>query len=369
MRPWLKSPTLLKYLVGQHIVNGVGVAASVAGVSIAAAVTLGFGAGQPATLGAIGASISDLPAPWKVKAKTVGFGFALSIVSTIAIEIAAQQRMAEIPVIGALAFAAGIVTGFGRWALAINAQILAPMVFMLGLPELDASGLAEAEAIYIAGGLGYIALSLAFTALTAASDRRLMASEAFRELAAYLDAIARFTDRDGDLAEIYGAALRQRAALSEQLQAARAMLLNHPRASAERVRLAATIGILLDAFDALVATLRDLPRLRAMAAAATLNRRIGLILRTGARDLRGSSLSLLAHETPRLPPDRWLAFDVARRETARVRQAGLRRSRRTAAPDDGRREAGRRRGGRKGSGAPMMRAADLGKREPRAWKW
>ncbi len=369
MRPWLKSPTLLKYLVGQHIVNGVGVAASVAGVSIAAAVTLGFGAGQPATLGAIGASISDLPAPWKVKAKTVGFGFALSIVSTIAIEIAAQQRMAEIPVIDALAFAAGIVTGFGRWALAINAQILAPMVFMLGLPELDASGLAEAEAIYIAGGLGYIALSLAFTALTAASDRRLMASEAFRELAAYLDAIARFTDRDGDLAEICGAALLQQAALSEQLQAARAMLLNNPRASAERVRLAATIGILLDAFDALVATLCDLPRLRAMAAAATLDRRIGLILRTGARDLRGSSLSVLAHETPRLPPDRWLAFDAARRETARVRQAGLRRSRRTAAPDDGRREAGRRCGGRKGSGAPMMRAADLGKREPRAWKW
>ncbi|MGO9743362.1 MAG: hypothetical protein ACLPN5_17970 [Roseiarcus sp.] len=41
MRPWLKSPTLLKYLVGQHIVNGVSVAASVARVSIAAAMTLG----------------------------------------------------------------------------------------------------------------------------------------------------------------------------------------------------------------------------------------------------------------------------------------------------------------------------------------
>ena len=80
MRNWLRSPTLLKYLVGQHIANGLSVAASVAGVSFVASIVLGFGAGQPATLGAIGASISDFPGPWRAKAETMGVGFALSIV-------------------------------------------------------------------------------------------------------------------------------------------------------------------------------------------------------------------------------------------------------------------------------------------------
>ena len=53
MRHWLRSSTLLKYLVGQHIVNGLSVAASVATVTVVASLVFGFGAGQPATLGAI----------------------------------------------------------------------------------------------------------------------------------------------------------------------------------------------------------------------------------------------------------------------------------------------------------------------------
>ena len=163
-----------------------------------------------------------------------------------------------------------MVTGYGRWALALSAQLLVPMVFVMGLPR---AGLAQAfddEAIFAAGGLLYIGLALIATQLSGANDRRLMASECFRELAAYLRAIARFTDPAIDATEVYGAAIRQQAALAEQLQAARALLLERPRATPERVRLAATIGILLDAFDALVAAQCDLPRLRGVVRGADL---------------------------------------------------------------------------------------------------
>jgi uncharacterized membrane protein YccC len=318
MRHWLRSPTLLKYFVGQHIANGLSVAASVAAVTLVASLLLGFGVGQPATLGAIGASISDFPAPWRVKARTLLTGFALSIVSTILVEASGVSTALEILVIGALAFGAGILTGWGRWALSLNAQVLVPVVFMLGLPPLDAAGLMRAELLYIAGGLGYIVLALSITALIDASDRRMMASEAFREFAAYLAVIARFFDPGVDLAEVYGAGLRQQAALSEQMQAARALLLHRARKSPERVRLAATIGVLLDAFDALVAALCDLPKLAALPSAAVLNQRIATMLRTGALDLQGLSLSLLARETPKLPPDHSISFDATRREAERV---------------------------------------------------
>ena len=192
------------------------------------------------------------------------------------------------------------------------------MVFMLGLPPLDAAGLMRAEALYAVGGFAYIGFALALTGLVAPSDRRMMASECFREFANYLRAIANFSDPSRDLSEVYGGGIRQQAALSEQLQAARALLLTNAHATPERVRLAATIGVLLDAFDALVASLCQLPDLRAMKSARNLLKRIGIVLRAGALDLQHLSLDLIYNKTPKLPPDHSLAHDAAMREAERV---------------------------------------------------
>ena len=232
------------------------------------------------------------------------------------------RRSAEIVAIGAIAFAAGLVTGYGRWALSLSAQILVPMVFVLGLPPLDATGLVRAEALYAVGGFAYIGIALALTGVVAPSDRRMMASECFRELANYLRAVANFTDPSRDLSEVYGAGIRQQAALSEQLQAARALLLTNAHATPERVRLAATIGVLLDAFDALVASLCHLPDLRNMKAARMLLKRIGVLLRAGALDLQHLSLDLIYNKTPKLPPDHSLAYDSAVREARPNRRVG-----------------------------------------------
>ena len=318
MASWSRSPRLLKVFVGQHIINGVSVAAGVVAVSAAASLILGFGAGQPATLGAIGGSISDFPSPWRVKARALLTGFGLALLSTSAIQLADKSVLAMVATLGIIAFVAGIVTGWGRWALALGMQMLVPMVFVLGLPPTDLHGVLHNEALFALGGFGYIAVALALTGLVAASDRRMMASECFRELAAYLMAFARFADAGSDLADVYGSLIRQQAALSEQLQAARALLLSNARASPERVRLAATIGVLLDALDALVAAQCDLPHLRADPQAKTLLKRIGVLLRAAGLDLQHLSLDLLAHETPRLPADHSLARDATRREADNV---------------------------------------------------
>jgi uncharacterized membrane protein YccC len=318
MLAWTRSPKLLKLFVGQHIINGLSVAAGVMAVAIASSALFGFAAGQPATLGAISASISDFPAPWRVKARTMVTGFALALASIAVIQLASGAIVGEIVAIGVIAFAAGLVTGLGRWALSLSMQMLVPVVFVLGLPPLDSAGLLRAIALLAAGGFAYIAVALALTGLVAASDRRMMASECFRELAAYLNAIARFSDAKADLAEIYGAGIRQQAALAEQLQSARALLLAGARKTPERIRLAATIGIELDVFDALVAAQSDLPQLRAAPAAQTLLARLGILLRAGALDLQHLSLDLLAHKAPRLPADHSVARDAMHREAVRV---------------------------------------------------
>jgi len=322
MRNWLRSPTLLKLLVGQHILNGISVAAGVMAVSAIASVLFGFEAGQPATLGAISASISDQPAPLRRKAMLMAVGFGIACVSTLSIQLIAGFPLALIPAVAIIAFLAGMMTGYGRWALALSMQALVPMVFALGLPPTSFAGALREEAILIGGGLAYIAIALALTAITDAGGRRLMASECLREFSAYLRTVAAFYNPKADLPEVYGAAIRQHAALSDQMQSARALLLERPHVSKARLRLAATIGILLDALDALVAAHIELAELRKTEAAATLMARIAVTLRAASLDLQHLSLDLLSNASPSLPPDHSLASDALQREASRLEASG-----------------------------------------------
>jgi uncharacterized membrane protein YccC len=177
--------------------------------------------------------------------------------------------------------------------------------------------------LLLGGGVAYIVIALLATVFTDASARRMVASETIREFSIYLGAVAGIFDPDQDLAAAYGATIRQQSALSDQLQSARALLLERPGTMGERMRLAASIGILLDALDALIAAQCDVELMRKTPGAAAVLARIGDALRVGSLDLRHLSLELLATGHPTLPPDHQLAIDALKRESARVEAASI----------------------------------------------
>ncbi len=321
MARW-RTPDLRRLFFGQHIVNGVSVAAGVMAVALIGSTVFGFAAGQPATLGAIAASISDVPAPWRDKARAMLFGFAFALLSTTAIQLALAlpRFVAAWFAIAAVAFAAGMVSGLGRWALAIAMEMIVAMVFVLGLPRPDVPKALHNEALLAAGGFAYIAFSLVATLVTGPSARRLVAGETIREFASYLRAVTAIYDPDNVLAAAYGAAIRQQAALAEQLQSARALLLDRPHSTPERLRLAATIAVLLEAFDALVAAQCEVALVREISAAAALLKRIRASLRVGALDLDHLSVELLTTGNPILPPDHQLAIDAVKQEMERLQE-------------------------------------------------
>ncbi|HLX99523.1 MAG TPA: FUSC family protein, partial [Roseiarcus sp.] len=86
----------------------------------------------------------------------------------------------------------------------------------------------------------------------------------------------------------------------------------------ERMRLAATIGVLLDAFDALVAAQCEVALIRQTPPARPLLQRIDEALRMGSADLEHLSLELLTTAHPALPPDHELAIDALQRELLRL---------------------------------------------------
>ncbi len=323
MPRWPRPQNLTRLFVGQHIINGASVGLGVLAVALVASAIFGFAAGQPATLGSISASISDLPAPWREKARTLGFGFALAMLSTVAIQIALPWLATTILMVGVISFVGGLVTGLGRWAVAVGMQAVIPMVFILGFPRETYAAAVHTEMLLAGGGLAYIAIALLATVFTDASARRMVASETIREFSIYMRAVAGIFDPDQDLAAAYGATIRQQSALSEQLQSARTLLLERPGTTGERLRLAASIGIILDALDALIAAQCDVELIRKTPAAAAVLARIGDALRVGSLDLRHLSLELLTTGPPTLPPDHQLSIDALKREAARVEAEGM----------------------------------------------
>jgi uncharacterized membrane protein YccC len=323
MPRWPRPQNLTRLFVGQHIINGASVGLGVVAVALVASAIFGFAAGQPATLGAISASISDLPAPWREKLRTLIFGFALAMLSTVAIQLALPWLATTILMIGVISFVGGLVTGLGRWAVAVGMQAVIPMVFILGFPRETFPAAVHTEMLLLGGGVAYIAIALLATVFTDASARRMVASETIREFSIYLSAVAGIFDPDQDLAAAYGATIRQQSALSDQLQSARALLLERPGTTGERMRLSASIGILLDALDAVIAAQCDVELVRTTPGAAAVLARIGDALRVGSLDLRHLSLELLATGHPTLPPDHQLAIDALKREAARVEAASL----------------------------------------------
>ena len=318
MPRWPRPPNLLRLFVGQHIINGASVGLGVVAVALVASAIFGFAAGQPATLGAIAASISDLPAPWREKAKTLGFGFALALLSTVAIQLALPWPVAALVMIGLISFVGGLVTGLGRWAVAVGMQAVIPMVFILGFPRETFPAAVRIELLLAGGGVAYIAFALLATVFTDASARRLVTSESIREFSMYMRAVAGVFDPDQEHAAANGATISHQSMLSEQLQSARSVLLERPGEKGERMRLAASIGILLDALDALVAAQCDVDLIRQTPEAATVLARIGDALRVGSFDLEHLSLELLTTGRPILPPDHQLAIDALKREAARA---------------------------------------------------
>jgi uncharacterized membrane protein YccC len=317
MARW-RPQSLTRLLIGPHIVNGASVAVGVLAVAIVSSLILGFQAGQPVTLGAIAASIADTPAPWREKARTIGLGFTMAVIVTTAAQLSLPWPLATVLVIGATAFVGGMLTGLGRWAVALGMQVIIPLVFVLGFPRDSRPMAMEIEVLFAIGGAIYLAYAVVATILTDTSARRLVAGESIREFSLYLRTVASIFDPKVDLAAAYGAAIRGQAALAEQLQLARPLLLHQATRAAASLRLSATIGILLDAFDALIAAQCDVAKVRDTPQAEALLSRARSALRIASLDLSRLAIEVLTPGAPRLSGDHKLATEALQREAIRL---------------------------------------------------
>jgi uncharacterized membrane protein YccC len=307
----------LKYLFGQHILSGLSVAIGVGAVTALMTAYFGFTSGMVAGSGAICVSIGDQPNPFIIKARNLPLAWGLAILASFAASLNAHLPWMEGATVIIFGFVAGMLLGWGRWAIPLSILTMLAIVFTLGTPIADPSEALHYEALFAAGGAGYVIVALAVTRMLDTSSRRLSVGECLREFAGYLRAVADFYEPGNDPTMVYAHVVERQAALSDHLQTARSLVFSGRR-SGNVLQLAAALIVLLDSLDAIVSSNADHAPSRLLAARSPVAPRIAALSRLLASDLEHLALDLLAGQNHLSLPDRQAALDAVTEETTRL---------------------------------------------------
>jgi uncharacterized membrane protein YccC len=302
---------------GQHLLNGLSVGLGVGAVATLFALLFGFRDGMAAGIGAICISIGDIPNPLDSKLKILPLSLALATASSLLIALTFGHPALQGLVVVGVSFAAGMLVGYGRWALPVSVLTMLAVVFTLGAPLHDLREALQHDLLFAAGGLCYMLIAFALTQITEAGSRRIAVAECLREFALYLRTMSDFYDSSVDLGEVYRRVVEQQAALADHLQAARQQVFLGRRTESAR-KLAAILIVLLDALDTVVSAHADYAPLRRGDCGAVLPARVAALARALAEDLDQLSRLLLRSPSKVFLPERSHELDGLSQEVQRL---------------------------------------------------
>ena len=207
-------------------------------------------------------------------------------------------------------FIAFLAAAWGKRGLPIAVSVMFAMIFSMAVPEHARSGTALTSSLYFALGAGlYLLYATLTNALLNGRYRVQMLADTLLALADLMRTLAQqFTPPDGAIGDnqqtpLIGLSLKQQAALAEQLQTARDLLLESPR-TPHRQRLAGMLMQVLDMRDHLLACELDLDTLKAHPGHAPGLNALSEVLNELAGEIEGLADALLSGRQPSTVTDR-----------------------------------------------------------------
>nr|WP_205833174.1 FUSC family membrane protein [Azohydromonas caseinilytica] len=291
----------LRVALSAHVSNGLSAALGLLLVSSGVHWWLGAAAGSVASVGAIVCIPPDHPAPqrgkfWQLLPAAL---FGLPLFWAIhALQDAPLLRGLLLVPATFLAFLAG---AWGKRGLPITMSVTFAAVFAMAVPRHadDGTGLRTAACFALGAGL-YLLWATAANALLNRRYRRQMLADAWLALAGLMRLQAtRFTPAQGDTPAqaALGPLLRNQAALTDRLQAARDVVLESPR-TPQRQRLAALLLHGLELRDHLLACELDLEPLQSRAEHAPVLAGLRTVLEAAAAQAEALADALLIDQPP-----------------------------------------------------------------------
>ena len=305
-------------LLSAAILNGASVAIGMALVALVMHAAFGMAAASNASVGAIIALISDMPRARRGKFSHLLAGPLLGLPLFLAVQLLRGHPVELGLLLVPATFLAFLSTAWGRAGMPVAAAVMFAM--LLAMAPQPASGLHEAllRTAWCAGG------AFLYVLYGTASNAWLNGRYRIQAMAGLLLSVAalmrthaeRFTRHPGEPApsgdpRAVGDVLQRQAALAEQLQAARDLILESP-STPRRQRLAGMLIVVLELRDRLIAGELDIERLQASqpAALAPLAAMLGIM----GQDVAALADALLLGRTPAQASDHRAALQTLREQ-------------------------------------------------------
>jgi hypothetical protein len=284
-----------------YVANGATAALGLLMVTVVVHLFLGPEAGAAATVGAIVATPPDQPAPRRGKfthfLPAVLIGTPLFLVTGLLRDSAVALGL----LLAGASFFAFLGAAWGRRGLPVSVAVMLAMVFALAAPPPADFDQALRETLAFAlGAWLYILWGTLANSLLNGRYRVLALADSLSSIAVLMRTQGLHFTMGPEAQRrtaLVGRLMKQQAALADQLQAARNILLEDPTTE-RRLRLAGMLIQLLDMRDHLVACALDLDALRAAPGQQELLRVLGIELHALAGDLEQLAEALMLGRRP-----------------------------------------------------------------------
>ena len=315
---WLAAPrrrAWWRVALSHYVLNGASCAVGMLLVSTLMHAAFGADAAAQATVGVIAALAPDLVGPRRGKLAHLVVGPLIALPLFWAVQLLRDQVLALGLLLVPATFLAFLGMAWGKRGAPVAIGVMLALVLSMSSPAVADAPQAVLRAAWFGLGAGlYVAyavlanlalngryraqltadLLLAVAALLRAHARRVTADAPADPAAAGADAA---DAAHADAAQGLGELLKRQAALADQLQDTRDVVLESPR-TARRQRLAGMLVLVLEMRDHLVSSELDLDRVRRAAGHAPALAEIAAIYRAMARDVEQVADALLLGGTP-----------------------------------------------------------------------
>ncbi|RFO95349.1 FUSC family protein [Rhodoferax lacus] len=265
-----RSKDLLRILLSYYVTNGMSAALGLFLISGVVHILLGATAAGAASIGVIVCIPPDQAAPKKGKFWHLLPAALLGVPLFLAVQLLHARPLALGLLLVPATFLAFLAGAWGKRGLPIVVSVMFAMVFSMAVPPQAGVAGAVDSSLYFGLGAGlYVLYSTCANIVLNGRYRSQMLADTLMALARLMRTqaeqfVLNASADKRDKAPLIGVLLRQQAVLTEQLQAARDLLLESPN-SARRQQLAAMLMVVLEMRDHLMACELDLDTLHASA--------------------------------------------------------------------------------------------------------
>jgi uncharacterized membrane protein YccC len=285
-----------RVVLSSYVANGAVAAVGLLLVTVLVHLVLGPAAAAAATVGAIVVTPPDQPAPRRGKFTHFLPVVLIGIPLFLTTSLLRQSPAALLLLLGGASFFAFLGAAWGRRGLPVSVSVMFSMVFALAAPAPADFDQALRETLAFAlGAWCYVLWGTVANSLLNGRYRVLALADSLAAIAALMRTQGLHFTMPLDTQRrtaLVGRLMKQQAALADQLQAARNILLEAPTTE-RRLQLAGMLMQLLDMRDHLVACALDLDALRAAPGQQELLRELGTELQALAGDLELLAESLI----------------------------------------------------------------------------